>query len=458
MLKKHQDFFKVLQVSSDFVIVFVSWMISFFIRFHFLPDAEQGLESFFAKIGLVNSFLTIYVLNKDGLYLSKRFKSKFSEFIALFKSNSWAFILLILGIYFFFPSRVSRLHLLLYGVSSTFLLLVFRILIRNYLRLLRKSGKNLRHFLLVGNGKQVEQYVKAVRLHKDCGIKFMAWHDSEGMNDNHKIDNLDVLNQDYLMASNPDGVVIGYSNDDFSKVSAFLKNYSDNVYSLQVLPDLSFSMVGHQIDDFDGIPLINLNNPTLGTMDAFLKRIMDFSLALVTLILISPLLIIISILVKISSPGPILFGQKRMGLDGREFTMWKFRSMKVADGNVEKTEWSNKVNPRKTKVGDFLRKTSMDELPQFWNVLIGDMSLVGPRPEQPHFVTQFKEQIPGYMLRHKMKAGITGWAQINGLRGDTSIEKRIELDHYYIRNWSMWFDLKILMLTPIKGLVNKNAY
>lgn len=458
MLKKHQDLFKTLQITSDIVIVFVTWMVSYIIRFHYIPNAETGLAPFFAKTGLVHSLLTIYVFNKEGLYHSKRFKSKFSEFIALSKANTWAFIILILGLYFFFPSRVSRIHLLMYISCSTIILLLFRLLIRNYLRVLRKSGRNLRHFLLVGSGKQVEQYVKSVKLHKDCGIKFIGWHDSDELNEKYAIKKIDNLSNPLLEEMAPDGIVLGYPNEQFTQVSTFLKNYSDSIYTIQILPDLSFSLVGHQIEEFDGIPVINLNHPTMSNFDAFIKRSLDFILSFITLLIISPLLLIISLLIKLSSPGPILFGQKRMGLDGKEFTMWKFRTMKVADGNIEKTEWSNKENPRKTKTGDFLRKTSLDELPQFWNVLIGNMSLVGPRPEQPYFVNQFRAQIPGYMLRHKVKAGITGWAQINGLRGDTSIQKRIELDHYYIKNWSVWLDLKILALTPLKGFVSPNAY
>ena len=190
------------------------------------------------------------------------------------------------------------------------------------------------------------------------------------------------------------------------------------------------------------------------------KRIFDVISTGLGLILISPLLLLIAIGVKISSPGPILYGQERVGLDGKRFKMWKFRSMRILTDKDKNNipGWTVKDDPRKTKLGSFLRATSLDELPQLWNVFSGEMSLVGPRPEQSYYVEKFRHEIPAYMLRHKMKAGLTGWAQINGWRGDTSLHKRIECDIYYIRNWSLWLDIKIIFLTFWKGFVNKNAY
>ena len=201
-----------------------------------------------------------------------------------------------------------------------------------------------------------------------------------------------------------------------------------------------------------------MNQPSFNPVELFGKRLIDFFGALIGSLLISPLLVFVALGVKFSSPGPLLFGQRRVGLDGEEFMMWKFRSMRVATGDEDKTEWSNKDNPRKTKFGDFIRRTSLDELPQLLNVLLGNMSLVGPRPEQPFFVEKFRHEIPGYMLKHKMKPGMTGWAQVNGWRGDTDLNKRIECDIYYIKHWSLWFDIKILFLTIFKGFINKNAY
>jgi exopolysaccharide biosynthesis polyprenyl glycosylphosphotransferase len=204
--------------------------------------------------------------------------------------------------------------------------------------------------------------------------------------------------------------------------------------------------------------MIEINPARMTPAQAMLKRSLDIVGAIVGLFILSPLFLVISIMVKLTSRGPIFYSQTRMSLDGQTFKMWKFRSMKVDAEKQNGAQWAKKDDDRRTPIGTFLRKTSLDEIPQFWNVLIGDMSLVGPRPERPVFIERFKDQIPSYMLRHRVKAGITGWAQVNGWRGDTSIEKRIEFDIYYIKHWSLWFDIRILLLTFVKGFVHQNAY
>jgi exopolysaccharide biosynthesis polyprenyl glycosylphosphotransferase len=212
------------------------------------------------------------------------------------------------------------------------------------------------------------------------------------------------------------------------------------------------------VEEIEGLPMVRLNDSPLGGWMAIGKRLMDIGLSAVALTLLSPVYLVLSIAVRLTSRGPIFYGQERMGLDGRTFKMWKFRSMKVDAEKETGAVWAKAGDDRRTPIGALLRSTSLDEIPQFWNVFTGDMSLVGPRPERPVFVHQFKREIPHYMLRHKVKAGITGWAQVNGWRGDTSLEKRIECDLYYIRNWSFILDMKILFLTIWKGFVNKNAY
>ena len=212
-------------------------------------------------------------------------------------------------------------------------------------------------------------------------------------------------------------------------------------------------------EDMDGLPIINIRNvPLTEPFNALLKRVIDIIGALVGLILFGPLMIVIAVLVKLSSPGPIIFKQERVGLHNRPFMMYKFRSMGVQKTEDEKKAWTVKGDPRVTGIGKIIRKTSIDELPQFFNVLKGDMSLVGPRPERTQFVEMFKEQIPRYMIKHQVRPGITGWAQVNGFRGDTSIPARIRCDLWYIEHWSLGLDIKILFLTVWKGFVNKNAY
>lgn len=455
MLRENHRSFEMLQRIFDAALAAVCWLIAFYLRFRLMEGGQAGLEALFLKLTFVVMALTAWAFSGQGLYRSQRFSSRFKEILAVFKANNIAVMGLIIALYFFAGDRVSRATIIMYYGLSTVLFITTRIIIRNTLRSIRARGINLRHILLVGNGPQLVSYVKTVRSFKDSGIRFLGWIDSEGVAREHEIS--DIKETKDLM-ERPDSIVLSYAGSSSHKTNDFLAKHHNDVVPIQILPDLSFSLVGHRIEDFAGIPLVTVNQPSFNPIELAAKRLLDIIGVLIGGLIISPLLIFCALGVKLSSPGPIFFGQRRMGMNGREFLMWKFRSMKVADDTVQSKEWSNKDNPRKTRFGDFLRRTSLDELPQLWNVLTGDMSLVGPRPEQPYFVEKFRHEIPGYMLRHKMRAGMTGWAQINGWRGDTDLKERINCDIYYIKNWSFWFDLRILFLTVFKGFVSKNAY
>ncbi|MBK26618.1 MAG: undecaprenyl-phosphate glucose phosphotransferase [Halobacteriovorax sp.] len=458
MLKAHEKSFSNLQKGLDVLVVCATWWLAYFIRFNYLPSGEQGLAILFLKLTPVLALTSLYCLSKNGLYQSQRFTHRYREIFSVVQGNTIGVVSFVLMLYFFGDERLSRLTLLIYFGLSTLTLIIVRMSVRNFLRALRKKGKNLRHVLLIGNGDPIKKYIENARLFKDSGINFIGWLDSEGKAEESKVPVLSGEFESLSLDTSPDAIVLSYKSKDSEKIESFLaKNYND-LTPIQILPDLSYSLVGNQIDDFGGIPLLSVNQPSFGIVELFFKRLVDILGSLIGLIILFPFLFTLGILIKLSSKGPVFYGQERLGLDGSTFLMWKFRTMKVAEGNEDKTEWSNKENPRKTRLGDFMRKTSLDELPQLWNVLKGNMSLVGPRPERPFFVKKFKEEIPGYMLRHKMRAGITGWAQINGWRGDTSLHKRIECDIYYIKHWSFWFDIKILFLTIFKGFVNKNAY
>jgi Undecaprenyl-phosphate glucose phosphotransferase len=228
---------------------------------------------------------------------------------------------------------------------------------------------------------------------------------------------------------------------------------------INIVPDIYHTLsINPEILDLDGIPVIALRQSAVEGWSSVLKRTFDIVGATCFIILLLPVWIVVPILIKLTSPGPVFYLQERMGLDGSSFNMIKFRSMRIDAEAKTGAVWAREDDDRKTKLGAFMRKTSLDEVPQFFNVLLGTMSLVGPRPERPVFIKKFKKQIPNYMLRHKMKAGITGWAQVNGWRGNTSLEKRIECDIYYLTHWSVWFDIKILLKTVITGMVNPNAY
>ncbi|KKM67385.1 hypothetical protein LCGC14_1471680 [marine sediment metagenome] len=243
------------------------------------------------------------------------------------------------------------------------------------------------------------------------------------------------------------------------KLKSILDNIADEMVSVMILPDLfEFITLRGGVGEFEGMPIISLRDSPLYGWNRVIKRITDILLSLVIILVTSPLMFVISILIKTMSPGPILYKQDRMGLDGKVFAMLKYRTMGIEAEEETGPMWATENDHRRTLVGTFLRKTSLDELPQFFNVLKGDMSIVGPRPERPHFIQQFRSKIPKYMLRHKMKAGITGWAQVNGWRGNTSLEKRIEYDLYYIENWRFMFDFEIMWRTIWRGFISKNAY
>lgn len=458
MLKDHEKSFALAQKVVDSVVVLILWAVAYIIRFHYLPNAQRNMEMAFLKVAPILVLVTIYSLHKAGLYKSLRFSSRTREIFSVLRGNVSAVIGVVMLLYFFSDERISRLTIVIYFMLSNFGLVIVRMMVRNFLRTLRSKGRNLRYVLLIGNGPALIDYVHTARLYKDSGIRFMGWIDSNGEAEKLGVNSITEDYESLKVKKLPDSIILSYVGADAPKAADFIARHYNDVVPIQLLPDLAYSLIGHQIQDFGGIPLLAVNQPTFSGIELFFKRAFDFVVTLIGLIVISPLLTLIALGVKLSSPGPILFGQKRIGLDGEEFTMWKFRSMKLADSATQTQEWSNKENPRKTKFGEFIRKTSIDELPQLFNVLMGHMSLVGPRPEQPFFVEKFRREIPGYMLKHKMKPGITGWAQVNGWRGDTDLGKRIECDLYYIKNWSLWLDLKVFFLTFIRGFINKNAY
>jgi len=262
-----------------------------------------------------------------------------------------------------------------------------------------------------------------------------------------------------VMNQNIDMVLITLPLSAHERLKKILDDIGDEMVSIMLIPDLiELATLRGGIGEFDGMPIISLRDTPLYGWNIVIKRVADIVLSLTILLIVSPLMVFIAAMVKVTSTGPVFYSQKRMGLDGNIFNMLKFRTMKIEAEKETGPVWAAKDDSRRTSIGTFLRKTSLDELPQFFNVLKGDMSVVGPRPEREFFIQQFRSKIPRYMLRHKMKAGITGWAQVNGLRGNTSLEKRIEYDLYYIENWSLRFDVEVVWLTIWRGLVNKHAY
>ena len=329
---------------------------------------------------------------------------------------------------------------------------------------MRKSGFNIKHILFVGYSRAAESYIDRIRAFPQWGYQIEGILDDNvepGTNYNGalvlgKTD--DLLN---LLAENKlDEIAITLGLSEYSKLEKIVNLCEKSGVHTQFVPDYNNIIPSKPYtEDLMGLPVVNIRYiPLSNTFNALMKRTVDIIGSAVGIVVLSPLFLIIACLVKFTSKGPLIFKQERVGLRNETFMMYKFRTMKVQDEKEEKKAWTVKNDPRVTKIGKFLRKTSLDELPQLFNILKGEMSIVGPRPERPFFVEKFKEEIPRYMIKHQVRPGLTGWAQVNGYRGDTSIKKRIEYDLYYIENWTMGFDIKIMFMTFFKGFVNKNAY
>jgi len=465
MLKKHERAFNFLQQLSDALAVTAAWLFSYYIRFEIMTGGDHGLGLYFFSLTPLIIIFTIFFFYKNELYISNRYYSWYKEILSVIYSNFQAISALVIFFYFLAPNRLSRITLMIYVLVSVFTTITVRLLSRNFIKSMRMKGRNLRFIILAGHNSSIKEYVEAIYNIRDAGLQIAGWIDSGGMSKEYNIpelrpDDLDLSSDNRTEGREiaVDAIVIGYPSHKSTRLSAALKLSQKYPVPTFVLPDIAYTFIRNSIEDFEGIPMIKVNSPGMSIIDIALKRMLDITGASLGLILLSPFYLIISLAVKITSKGPIFYGQERVSLDGENFKMWKFRSMRTDAEQSSGAVWTVENDDRRTPIGAFLRATSIDELPQLWNVLIGTMSLVGPRPERPVFVEKFKNEIPAYMLRHKMKAGITGWAQVNGWRGNTSLEKRIDFDIYYIKNWNLFFDLKIILLTFVKGFVNKNAY
>lgn len=328
---------------------------------------------------------------------------------------------------------------------------------------MRRRGYNLKTILVVGAGELGQRVVETIHQHKELGFVVMGLLtrrvDKVGTTIN-QVPVLGIINQlgDVLDRHSVDQVILALPLEDQPLLKDLMEALALRTVDVKLVPDLfSYVTLRGGLEEFGGLPIISLQGAPLEGWNLIAKRAFDITCSSVALLLLSPLLVLLALVIKLTSRGPIFYTQQRMGMDGHLFTMLKFRSMRL-DAEASGASFAAEDDPRRTVLGSFLRKYSLDELPQFWNVLVGDMSLVGPRPERPVFIEEFKRQIPRYHLRHMVKSGITGWAQVNGLRGNTSIKDRIDYDLYYIENWSLIFDIKILLRTAFGGFLSKNAY
>jgi Undecaprenyl-phosphate glucose phosphotransferase len=449
----------------DACVIGAAWLLAYALRFSVpLIEVTKGFPAFatYAALLPLVMFLWMIVFSGMGVYRPHGILRRTEEAWLLGRSHAVALLVLIAMTYLFSEYRYSRVVMGFFGVLGALGVIGTRLLLRNILRAIRQRGFQQSGLMLVGESAALEVLIPRIKKFPELGFKIQGIIAPSG-GINREIAGVSVVGElsdlpRLLKSYQPESLVIALSREQAPALERILSQVKDETIDLHLIPDIyEYVILGCAVEDFNGLPILNLNDSPLEGWGAIFKRVTDFVLALLGLLVISPLLLFIALAIKLTSRGPVLYRQERMGLDGRTFGMLKFRSMRV-DAEATGVSWTQANDPRRTPIGALLRSTSIDELPQLWNVLRGEMSLVGPRPERPMYVEKFRHDIPHYMLRHKVKAGITGWAQVNGLRGDTSLNARIEHDLYYIRNWSYLLDLKILWLTLWKGFIHRNAY
>lgn len=467
MIKDNQRVFNRLLVIVDILITAIAMPMAYFTKFRIISPHVTGNLPFSNYINLMYFVIPIYVIIYflSNVYDPKRTTRIKHECYTIFKANTVGMVLLILAIFIVLKEiNYSRSVLAFFFIFNTCGTMCFRFVLRKLIRYARKNGYNQKHILLIGYSQSAEAFIDRIAGNPQWG--YAAY----GILDNRKeagyeyrgvkvIGPLSDLTE-LLAANDLDEVAITLSLEDYDYLERAVNECEKQGIHTQFVPDYGKLISSNAYtEDLYGLPVVNIRYvPLSNGGNAAIKRLVDIVLSFVGIIIASPLMLIIAILVKCTSKGPVIFKQERIGLHNKPFNMYKFRSMRVQTDEEEKDKWTTKGDPRVTPIGRFIRGTSIDELPQLFNILIGDMSIVGPRPERPQFVEQFKETIPRYMIKHQVRPGLTGWAQVNGLRGDTSIEKRIEYDIYYIEHWKLTFDFKIMFLTLFTGFINRNAY
>ena len=468
MIKENQKRLNRLHILLDALVIFTSYLIAYLIMYY-NDDAILALSAqvyFSALIIIIPGFLILYEFFE--LYTPKRISGRRSEIANIFKANSIGFLIFTLTLYLGGKNmnmhHFSRRLVIIFYILTNVLMVFERSFIRSFLMSIRTKGYNQKHILLIGYSRAAEGYIDRVKQNPEWGYNI------RGILDDHKergycyngvkvigtIANLHMILEMNVL----DEIAITLSIKEYEHLEAIVNDCEKSGVHTKFIPDYNnFIPTIPYIEDLQGLPVINIRHVPLTELhNAYIKRIVDIFGALFGIILFSPVMLITAILVKLTDGGPIIYSQERVGLHNKPFKMYKFRSMAVQKPSEEKSKWTTPNDPRVTAAGRFIRKTSIDETPQFFNVLKGNMSLVGPRPERPFYVEKFREEIPHYMIKHQVRPGLTGWAQVNGFRGDTSIQKRIDHDLYYIENWTLGFDFKIMFLTIFKGFINKNAY
>lgn len=451
----------------DAIVLVLSYFLAWLIRFVGPMAATAVRTRSFQQYMLMLVFIVpVYLLLYQAftLYTPMRMQGRRLVLANIVKANSLGLLILMFTFYMIDESDFSRSTYIMFYVINIVLQWCARMLIFALLRNMREKGLNQKQMICVGYSRAAEEYIDRVLANPQWGYAIRGILDDnvpagteyKGIKILGRIDNLNII----LPENRLDEIAITLGLSEYYRLEEIVALCEKSGVHTKFIPDYNKIIpTKPYTEDILGLPVINIRYvPLNNTFNALVKRAMDIAGSIVGIIVTSPLMLLMCVIIKLTSPGPLIYKQERVGLHNQTFRMYKFRSMEVQPESEEKKAWTVKNDPRVTPIGKFMRHTSIDELPQLFNILKGNMSLVGPRPERPFFVEKFREEIPRYMVKHQVRPGLTGWAQVNGYRGDTSIRKRIEYDLYYIENWSIGLDIKIIFLTFFKGFINKNAY
>ena len=466
MFKRHNQLFTALRVLLDMLLVGAAFWGAYSLRFGSprtwpYPELPRPQET--AIVALLALIIWPLSLRAMGLYRPQRQKTPLDEVFGVFKATLAAGLLLVALTYFVREARYSRGTLAMFTALSFFGISLERVFFKELLQGLRRHGYNLRYVLVLGAGRLARQVLEQIDLHRELGFRPVGCLSVTRKRVGTSVAGVEVVGtlrdlRAVLQSRGVDQVLVALPSRSAHHLPRIMEVCADTTVDVKLVPDVyQYATLFGGLEEFGGLPIVNLQSSGVLGINALAKRAFDVVLSGLFLALLSPLLALVVLAVKLSSRGPVLYAQERVGLDGKPFRMLKFRTMRT-DAEEGGPRFAQDRDPRVTAVGALLRRTSLDELPQLWNVLLGDMSLVGPRPERPVFIDQFRRHIPRYQLRHMVKSGMTGWAQIHGLRGNTSIQKRVEYDLYYIEHWSLLLDLKILARTLAFGFLSRNAY
>jgi len=448
MLKRNQKFLNRLNIIVDAAIAFFAMQLAYWFRFSLLQGAVHSLSSsYYLWLAIASSVLHVLLYGLTRFYRSKRSVRYGETFARIFICETFCMLFIQGALFFLDLMNISRMTIVIAYVFQMLSMNGKEILKSAVFRYYRKKGYNLKHILLVGSGESARYFYRTIANHSEYGFNVVGYcapvKDWEELSHCGNYDTLPkIFNSNSL-----DEVIIALPAADYGEIAQVIQHCEKAGVHMRIIPCYDkYISSKMEVEIIEGINMIQIRQIPLDfVQNAFVKRSADILLSILILAVTSPVMLVAAIGIKLSSPGPLIFAHRRMGKKKRIFEMYKFRSMRVND--QEDSGWSTSEDVRRTPFGSLLRKYSIDELPQFFNVLKGDMSIVGPRPEMPYYVEQFKDEVPLYMVKHYVKPGITGWAQIHDLRGDTSIRERIEYDIYYIENWSWWLDLRIMLLT-----------